>query len=84
MSEPEAVNTEAMLEMFELLKMLEMLEMLETLKMIETIIKDAKEKRRKRKKKVAWRDFSFIIMAYWINIGSRGWAIITIGLKSWS
>ena len=69
--------------------MLEMLEMLKTLKMIETILKDAKEKRceekrckrKKRGEKKRWPDptFHFIIMAYCINIGSRGRAVITRG-----
>ena len=40
--------------------------------------KDAKEKRRPETISFHF----FIIMAYWINIGSRGRAIITAGLKS--
>ena len=28
--------------------------------------------------------FSFIIMAYWINVGSRGRAVITAGLKNFT
>ena len=46
--------------------------------------KEMQRKERREKKKMAWNDFffhSFIIMAYWINIGSRGRAVITGGLK---
>ena len=55
--------------------------------------KDAKEKRHKRKKvrekKDSLNDFFIIIIAYWINIGSifnigsRGWTVITAGLKNY-
>ena len=54
---------------------------------IEPIIKHAKEKRSKRKKdtkskKDGLNPFHFNIMAYWINIGSRGQAVITAGQKT--
>ena len=48
-----------------------------------------KEKSRERKKDAKTKKdglnlfhFSLIIMAYWINIGSRGRAVITAGLKN--
>ena len=44
--------------------------------------KDAKEKRRQKRQPEPF--FSFIIMAYWINVGSRGRAVITAGLKNFT
>ena len=43
--------------------------------------KDAKEKKMQKQKRRPEPFFSLIIMAYWINVGSRGQAVITAGLK---
>ena len=59
--------------------------MLEMLKMIESIIKKTQKQKIKIRENGEWLMVNFKKrMAYWINVGSRGRAVITAGLKNFT